>query len=73
MSNDVMGVTYGQLNGQLPPAPVDVTFRPGPGGAMTTEWAAYAMNLWWKAGDKKLSFAEAVKQTALHFMVGDQP
>lgn len=65
--------TTDQLNGHAPPAPQDVRFRPGQGGEMTHEWMAYAANLWWKAGDKKLTFAEAMRQTAVHFLVGDQP
>ena len=51
----------------------DIRFRAGTGGEMSPAWASYMLNLWWRAGDKKLAFAEAVKQTAVHFMVGDQP
>ena len=53
--------------------PYDIKFRPGQGGEMSPEWAAYMLNLWWAARDKKLAFAEAVKLTVVHFMVGEQP
>lgn len=68
MSNDVMGVTYGQLNGN-PPAVRDNTFRPGEGGQLRPDWADYMLYLWWSAQDKKLTFAEAVKAAAVHFLV----
>ena len=58
---------------EFPPAVEDIRFRPGQGGTMTPEWAAYMLNLWWSARDKKLAFAEAVKLTVVHFMVGEQP
>ena len=55
------------------PEPASIRFRPGQGGEMSPEWAAYMLNLWWAARDKKLAFAEAVKLTVVHFMVGEQP
>lgn len=54
------------------PEPADIRFRPGQGGEMSPEWAAYMLNLWWSARDKKLTFAEAAKAAAVHFMVGEQ-
>ena len=59
---------------EFPPDDISIRFRPGPGGTMTGEWAAYMLNQWWSARDKKLSFSEAVKRTTVHFMVGeDEP
>lgn len=54
-----------------PPAP-NIRFRDGTGGEVSPEWAAHMLGLWYAARDKKLSFAEAVKATAVHFMVGEQ-
>ena len=56
---------------EFPPAVPDIRFRPGPGGEMTAEWAAYMLNLWWSARDKKLAFSEAAKRATVHFMVGE--
>lgn len=60
-------------NGRAPTAPPDVRFRPGRGGEMTHEWAAYMLNLWWAAHTSKLTFADAIKVTTHHFMVEQQP
>ena len=51
----------------------DIRFGKAEGNVMSSEWMAYAVGLWHAAGDKKFTFAEAVKQTAVHFMVGEQP
>ena len=64
--------TTDQLNGHAPPAPQDVRFRTGKGGEMTHEWAAYMLNQWWAARDKKLMFADALRATATHFMVEER-
>ena len=63
---DPSGVTaYG-----IPPEPApDLRFGPAPGNTMSPAWMAYAVGLWHQAGTGKLSFADAVKATAVHFMV----
>lgn len=53
------------------PAPAPVPFRQGIGGEMSHDWAAFMLNQWWAARDKKLTFAEAAKAAAVHFMVGE--
>lgn len=60
------------LNGLTPPSQ-DIRFRPGRGGELTPEWAAYMLNLWWTARDSKLTFSAAIKTTSTHFLVGEQP
>lgn len=67
-----MSIDTEHLNGHAPPVR-DNRFRPGRGGEMTQEWGDYMLNQWWAARDKKLTFAEALKATALHFMNEPQP
>lgn len=55
-------------NGHHPPA-ADLRFGPAPGNTMSPPWAAHMLALWFQAGSGKLPFADAVKATAVHFMV----
>lgn len=61
-----------QANGQAPPTAPDVRFRPGKGGEMPHEWAAYMLELWWTSRNTKLMFADAIRTTATHFMVAQE-
>lgn len=54
------------------PAPADVRFGPAPGNVMAHAWAEHMMALWFQAGTGKLSFSDAVKATAAHFMLAGQ-
>lgn len=64
--------TPAQSNGHAPAEPPDVRFGQARGNVMAHEWAAYMMGLWFTAGSSKLSFADAVKATAAHFMLEGQ-
>lgn len=62
-----------QLAPEPPAPPADLRFGPARGNAMSPEWMAYAVGLWHQAGDKRLTFADAMRQTVVHFMVeGEQ-
>lgn len=51
------------------PPPPDLRFGPAPGNTMSPPWAAHMLTLWFQAGDKRITFADAVRSTAVHFMV----
>lgn len=49
--------------------PAEIVFGQAPGNRMSPAWAAYVLRLWHQANGGKLSFADAMKQAVVHFMV----
>lgn len=54
----------------LPPIPPpDLRFGSAPGNTMSPAWAAHMLGLWFQAQGQKITFADAIRSTAVHFMV----